>query len=237
MYNEIMGVDSMRLLIVEDHQKINDLLTTFARQDQHEVIQARNAEDAMKALSKQSFDVIITDLMLPDMQGEELIAKIRANSDVYIMVISAKIDVPGRIDVLSLGADDYVTKPFSVEEVMAKLKNVAKRVVVHQPIIHAYNHGSLKIYPLSREVVSFGVSVTLTKYEYNVLWQLASHPSKIYSRDELLETCFDESEAFDRVIDVYIKNIRKKLNDESANPSCIKTHYGLGYQFVGKKDD
>lgn len=227
----------MRLLIIEDHRKINDLLARFARQDGHETAQAFSAEEALLLLADRPFDALVTDLMLPDMQGEELIARIRRQSDVYIMAVSAKIDVRGRVDVLSLGADDYVTKPFSVEEVMAKLKNVAKRVVSHAPVIRSYGNGALKITPFRREVSLGGRSVELTRFEYDVLWHLASHPARIFTRDEIIDACFRDSEAFDRVIDAHVKNIRRKLNDSAADPRYIKTHYGVGYQFVGASDD
>ena len=227
----------MKILIVEDNRHIIQLLTQFARQDGHHVVQTLNAEAAIKQLSNQKFDIIITDLMLPDMQGEELINHIRKVSDIYIIVISAKIDIHEKLDVFSLGADDYITKPFSVEEVMAKLKNLEKRIITHVPIIQSYNHGKLKIHPLEREVWVDDKLIVLTHYEYNILWQLISNRFRTYSRDQLIEACFTESDAFDRIIDVYIKNLRKKLNDDALNPSYIKTLYGIGYQFIGEYDD
>ncbi len=227
----------MRILIVEDHQKIRDLLSMFAKQDGHHAVLAKSAEEALQVLAKELFDVIITDLMLPDIQGEELIKRIRATSDVYIMVISAKIDIHERLDVLSLGADDYLTKPFSVEEVMAKLKNVQKRIVTHRPVIRSFYQGELRLIPLSREVEFKQQKVTLTKSEFDVLWHLVNHHHKVFSRDELQSYISMDSEAFDRVIDAYIKNIRKKLDDDATQPRYIKTHYGVGYQFVGESDD
>jgi len=227
----------MRILIVEDHQKIRDLLGLFAKQEGHHATLAKSAEEALSILSKGGFDVIITDLMLPDIQGEELIKKIRFSSDVYIMVISAKIDIDARLDVISLGADDYIIKPFSVEEVMAKLKNVQKRMVTHHPIIRSFYQGELRLIPLSREVEFKQRLVTFTKSEFDVLWHLVNHHHKVFSRDELINYVSQDSEAFDRVIDAYVKNIRKKIGDDAIHPHFIKTHYGIGYQFVGEQDD
>lgn len=227
----------MKILIIEDHKKINDLLTLYARQDGHEVEQAFCGEQALIVIHEKHFDAIITDLMLPTMQGEELIRIIRLISDVYLVVISAKVDIKDKLNVLTLGVDDYLTKPFSVEEVMAKLKNIEKRIENKNPLIHSYNRGELLIYPLTREIFSHHQVIDLTRYEYDVLWHLASHRERIYSRDDLIQTCFEDSDAFDRVIDAYIKNIRKKLNDDARNSTYIKTHYGLGYQFVGELDD
>jgi DNA-binding response OmpR family regulator len=227
----------MRLIVIEDHRKINDLLARFARQDGHEVLQAFSAEEGLALLSVRPVDAIITDLMLPDLQGEDLIATIRKGSDVYIMVISAKIDVRERVDVLTLGADDYLTKPFSIDEVMVKLKNLEKRIVTREPVIRSFVGGALKIIPFRREVRLDGAVVDLTASEYDLFWQLAGHPQRIFTRDEILAACFGESEAFDRVIDVHVKNIRKKLNDAANEPRFIRTHYGVGYQFAGKSDD
>lgn len=226
----------MKTLIVEDYPKINQLLAMYARNDGHEVKQVYNGEEALAAVHHEKFDIILLDLMLPGIQGEELIKQIRKVSDVYIVVLSAKIDIKDRVDVITLGADDYMIKPFSIEEVMAKLKNVEKRLVVNLPIFYTFNHSHLKVLPLSREVLVNNQLINLTQYEYDVLWHLLSHPNVVFSRDMIIEQCFLDSDAYDRVIDVFIKNIRKKI-DLNSELSYIKTHYGIGYQFVGVKDE
>lgn len=226
----------MKLLIVEDYRKINQLLAAFASEEGHVAKQVYDAESALEAIKHENFDVILLDLMLPHMQGEELIQHIRKKSDVYIIVLSAKIDVKDRVDVITIGADDYMTKPFSIEEVMAKLKNVEKRLTIYHPTIYTYHQEHLKVIPLSREVFVNHQLVNLTQYEYDVLWHLLSHPNIVFSRDMIIEQCFFDSEAYDRVIDAFVKNIRKKI-DESPENSYIKTHYGVGYQFVGVLDE
>jgi DNA-binding response OmpR family regulator len=226
----------MKTLIVEDYPKINQLLAMYARNDGHEVKQVYNGEEALAAVHHEKFDIILLDLMLPGIQGEELIKQIRKVSDVYIVVLSAKIDIKDRVDVITLGADDYMIKPFSIEEVMAKLKNVEKRLVVNHPTIYTFNHSHLKVLPLSREVFVHNQLINLTQYEYDILLHLLSHPNIVFSRDMIIEQCFSNSDAYDRVIDVFIKNIRKKI-DFSSEKSYIKTHYGIGYQFVGVKDE
>ncbi|PKK87497.1 MAG: DNA-binding response regulator [Tenericutes bacterium HGW-Tenericutes-8] len=226
----------MKILIVEDYPKINQLLAMYARNDGHEVKQVYNGEEALAAVHHEKFDIILLDLMLPGIQGEELIKQIRKVSDVYIIVLSAKIDIKDRVDVITLGADDYMIKPFSIDEVMAKLKNVEKRLVVNHPTIYTFNHSHLKVLPLSREVFVHNQLINLTQYEYDILLHLLSHPNIVFSRDMIIEQCFSNSDAYDRVIDVFIKNIRKKI-DFSSEKSYIKTHYGIGYQFVGVKDE
>ena len=226
----------MNVLVVEAYPKINQLLAMYARNDGHEVKQVYNGEEALAAVHHEKFDIILLDLMLPGIQGEELIKQIRKESDVYIIVLSAKIDIKDRVDVITLGADDYMIKPFSIEEVMAKLKNVEKRLVVNHPTIYTFNHSHLKVLPLSREVFVHNQLINLTQYEYDILLHLLSHPNIVFSRDMIIEQCFSNSDAYDRVIDVFIKNIRKKI-DFYSEKSYIKTHYGIGYQFVGVKDE
>jgi DNA-binding response OmpR family regulator len=226
----------MKILIVEDHIKINYLLASFARGENHDVFQAYTAEEAFKALNQENYDLIITDLMLPKLQGEDLIKEIRKISDIYIMVISAKTDIDDKIDVLSLGADDYITKPFSVKEVMIKLSRIENRLVKQKPLLVSFYQGLLKIHPLKRQVYFDGDEVNLTKNEYDLLWFLVTHNKQVFSRDQLINQLFSNSQAYDRVIDAYIKNIRKKLSNNNHHPQIIKTHYGLGYQFVGEED-
>lgn len=227
----------MKILIVEDHLKINELLAKFAKSEKHQVFQAYTAEQGLVALKSNNFDLVITDLMLPNLQGEDLIKRIRKESDIYIIVISAKTEMDDKIDVLKLGADDYLTKPFSVKEVMIKLKNIEKRIGKVNPSQFSYYNGELVIDPEIREVFYQKEKVKLTNYEFEVLMLLINHPKHIFSRAQIIEQLFSESEAYDRVIDVYIKNIRKALDEDVFKPRYIKTHYGVGYQFVGEKDD
>lgn len=225
----------MKLLIVEDYPKINHLLATYARKHEHEVVQVYDGEQALNAIQSQKFDVIVLDLMLPDIQGEDLIRHIRRFSDVYIIVVSAKIDVENRIDVITIGADDYITKPFSIDEVMAKLKNVEKRLLIRHPTIFSFNQSHLQVIPSRREVLVNHQVISLTPYEYDLLYHLLSNPNMVFSRDMIIEQCYRDSEAYDRVIDVFVKNIRRKI-DPSPYHSYIKTHYGVGYQFIGVPD-
>ncbi|MGE4572459.1 MAG: response regulator transcription factor [Candidatus Izemoplasmatales bacterium] len=224
----------MKILIVEDHIKINYLLASFARSENHQVTQAYNVEDALTFLNQDAFDLIITDLMLPKMQGEDFIKEIRKVSDIYILVISSKSDMEDKLDVLRLGVDDYITKPFSVKEVMIKLNQIEKRMTSKASLVVSVFHGKIKIFPLSREIYVDDKNITLTKNEYDLFWFLVQHKHQVFSRDQLLNHLFSESDAYDRVIDVYIKNIRKKF---SVQDELIKTHYGLGYQFVGDVDE
>ena len=227
----------MKILIVEDHYTINNLLARFARSDNHVVSQVYNVEDALKVLALDKFDVIITDLMMPNLQGEDLIKQVRKISDIYIIVISAKVDIEEKIDVLKLGADDYLTKPFSVEEVMIKLKNVSVRLNQKHPLFFSFNHGELLVYPLKRQVIVKGEAIELTPYEYDTLYFLIKNTKQVLTRDQIINSLDNDSLATDRVIDAFIKNLRKKLDCHVNDPKYIKTHYGVGYEFIGEEDD
>lgn len=227
----------MRILVIEDSVKINHMLTTFLKQLGYQVFQAYSGEEGVELFAKYSFDLVLTDLMLPNMQGEDLIRWIKRQSNCYIIAISAKSTLEDRLDVLHLGADDFIIKPFSIEEVLAKCQNIEKRVIAEEERVVSFNQGLFCIYPKQRKVMVGQQEVNLTKHEFNILWQLAKHRNSIHSREQLLDSCFEEPDAFDRVIDVHIKNIRKKLNVSPQMNGWIKTEYGVGYQFIGTFDD
>lgn len=226
----------MRILIVEDYPKIGSMIALAAMQDGHLAERAESAEEALERLKVRHFDCIVLDLMLPKMQGEELIRRIRRYSDVYIVVLSAKIETKDKLGALTLGADDYMTKPFSLEELLAKLKNLEKRLVVKKPVRRSFRQGDLVVFPMTREAYKNEQPLSLTRTEFDILDHLTYHPNVIFTRDALMEQCMYDSEAYDRVVDVFIKNLRKKIDDPDPSESYIRTIYGIGYQFVGDAD-
>lgn len=227
----------MRLLIVEDSVKINNLMTTYAKQEGYDVISVFDAADALDILSDKKIDCVITDLMMPKMQGEDLIKTLREVSNVFIIVVTAKSALQDKLDVLNLGADDYLVKPFSIDELLLKLKNINTRVQTTKPTLLSFNNGMLKLSLLEPRVLVRDEKITLTHHEYQVLKLLVTHEGQTLSRDQIIDHVFTESDAFDRMIDVYIKNLRKKLHDNAKDARFIKTVYGGGYQFVGERDD
>lgn len=225
------------LLVVEDNQKINDLITLYLSQEGHTVFSALSAEEGLEIFNKEKIDLMVTDLMLPEMSGEELVEEVRKKSDCYIIIVTAKIHIDDKLIGLKLGADDYIVKPFSTEELLLKIQNFLKRKVSVSNILSFYD-GELVISKGSNIVQFKGNPVEFTGNEYLLLVHLASNKTQIYSREQLLDTCFNgDNEVFDRIIDVYIKNIRKKLQEDTKKPRYIKTIYGLGYMFVGELDD
>jgi DNA-binding response OmpR family regulator len=226
----------MHILIIEDNLKINHLITLYCNQEGYQTTSVFSAEEGLKVLNEKQIDLVITDLMLKNMTGEAFIKKIRENSTVYIIVVSAKTDILERLDVLQLGADDYLTKPFSLEELMIRIKNVSQRIIKSNKNITTFNNQHLIINALNQEIQVLGEKVDLTYAEYQIILTLVKHHNQVLTREQIIELTNLNSEAFDRVIDAHIKNIRKKIKDDSKNPRLIKTIYGGGYKFVGDKD-
>ncbi len=225
------------VLIVEDNLKINELITLYCKQDGYNVFSAISAEEGLTYFEDNEIDLIVTDLMLPSMSGEDFVRLVRDKSDVYIIILTAKIHIDDKLSGLKLGADDYLIKPFSTEELLLKIKNFLSRSKGTPEKLSLYNE-ELVLQLNSNMAMFKGNDIEFTANEYKILMYMATHKRQIYSREQLLEYCFGNSiEVFDRIVDVYIKNIRKKLNEDSKNPKYIKTIYGLGYMFVGEFDD
>lgn len=227
----------MRILILEDHPKINSLLKTLCEQEGYTSQSAFTLQEAILMWDFSPFDVVLVDLMLPDGNGEEFIRHARATSQCYIIVITAKTEVTSKLSALTLGADDYLTKPFSLDEVAIKLSNLLKRNRLSTPNKISFNMGKLVILPEERKVLIDGNPIEFTPNEFDILHYLYTHNHRVVSRIELFQSLLTESNAYDRIIDTYIKVIRQKLHDSKIEPRFIKTHYKLGYQFIGVTDE
>jgi two-component system OmpR family response regulator len=188
-------------------------------------------------LLKPGYDLIILDLMLPDMEGETLCGTIRQSSDLPIIILTAKGSEDERVRGLGLGADDYVVKPFSPRELVARVKAHLRRSQRKENQILSFNHGGLKISIPSMEVKSRDNLVGLTRTEFKILVYLAQKPEVVLSRLQLINSVLGYNfEGYERVIDAHIKNIRHKIEEDPQNPLYIKTIYGAGYKFVGLPD-
>ena len=225
------------ILIVEDSIEINNLIYEKLLDNNYRAFRAFNAFEAMDIFNENEIDLVITDLMLPIKQGEDLIKDIRNKSSVYIIIISAKVDLENRLEGLTIGADDYVVKPFSAEELILKINNYFKRKSYKENRV-SLNHGNF-LFEYNNNIVTINnQKVELTSVEYLMLEALIRNSNQILSRQQLLESGFqNEHDVYDRVIDVHIKNIRAKFKVIDKEIEYIKTVYGLGYMFVGGKDD
>jgi len=224
-----------KILIVEDERQISEILTAYLEKEGFTVTTADTGRKAIKLL-KGGFDLIILDLMLPDIQGEEVCESVRNDSDIPILMLTAKSDEEDRIRGLGMGADDYVVKPFSPREVVARVKALLRRTKKDRDELR-FNKGDLVINPSTMETKKTGETVTLTPTEFRILQTLAERPGQVFTRLQLVNTILGyDFEGYDRTIDAHIKNIRQKIENNPRSPVYIKTVYGVGYKFTGQVD-
>jgi DNA-binding response OmpR family regulator len=220
---------------VEDHPEINRILCDTLRRHGYVVVSTDNAIDALSLFRAQSFQCVITDLRLPVKSGEELVEDIRRISQVHIIVVTAKATTKDKLDVLRLGADDYLYKPFLPEEVRYKVDNLFAKL--NTSSIRSFQNEDLVVRQNDPTIHVGGEAVELTSVEYRMLEYLIDHPHQVIKRSTFLDVMYDQEEdVYDRVVDVHIKNIRKKLRAHTSVP-YIKTVYGLGYSFEGDRDE
>ena len=226
-----------KILVVEDEKKISDIVRAYLEKEGFRVSVAETGGEGLKAL-KDSPDLIILDLMLPDMQGEELCKTVREGSDVPVIMLTARSGEEDRIKGLGLGADDYVIKPFSPRELVARVKAHLRRAVSTRKKIYSYNGGALKIDIEKHEAFHDGSQVVLTPTEFRILLSLAENPGRVLSRDQLVNIVLGyDFEGYDRTIDAHVKNLRHKVEKNSRSPEFIQTVYGMGYKFTGAPDE
>lgn len=227
---------AQRVFIVDDEPMIIEVLRDYLHKEGYDVHSAVNGAEALKKIREIRPDFIILDLMLPDIPGEEICRRVREESDVPIMMLTAKTAEEDRIKGIVTGADDYVVKPFSPREVVVRMQAILRRVGSadsKQRLI--FNEGELVIDIPRNEVTVKGEPVNLTPIEFKLLAGMAGHPGRVYSRSDLLAVVLgDIYEGYERSIDVHIKNLRKKIEVDSKNPIYILTVFGVGYKFGGQ---
>ena len=225
------------ILIVDDEVKITEVVKSYLENSGYLTACAYDGKNAMSLFEKLSPALIILDLMLPDMSGEDICREIRKKSRVPIIMLTAKIEDADIIGGLGIGADDYLTKPFSPRQLVARVEAVLRRVSSEAvPLTNefSFNDGDLVIDGLRHEIRKNGQLVALTPNEYKILMTMMKYPSKVFTREELIELALgDDYDGFDRVIDTHIKNIRQKLCDDGRAPRYILTVHGTGYRFGG----
>jgi len=228
-------MDGKRILIVEDEAEIADIVRAYLEREGFKVFIAKDGKTALSVL-KRGFDLIILDLMLPDIQGEEICKAIRGDSDIPIIILTAKSDEETKIKGLGIGADDYIVKPFSPRELVARIKALIRRA--YNSRRYSFNNRDLIIDVNRFEVKKGGSLITLTQTEFNLLRYLAEHPDQIFTRLQLVNIILGyDFDGYDRTIDAHIKNIRHKIEDDPREPVYIKTIYGVGYKFIGIPDE
>lgn len=232
-YTAFMGKGS--ILIVEDEKKIADITRAYLERDGFTVTHADTGEKALSLL-KNGYDLVVLDLMLPDMDGEEICTLLRQDSDVPIIMLTAKSAEEERVKGLGIGADDYVVKPFSPKELVARVKALLRRTKKPSKT-RSFNRGALLIDVERHEVRRDGEPVTLTPTEFKILQVLAERPQAVLSRLQLVNAVQGyDFEGYERTIDAHVKNLRQKIEKTPRQPEFIKTVYSLGYKFIGNPD-
>jgi len=231
--------DLKRILVVDDEEKIVEVVKSYLENSGYIVYSAFSGRQAMEMYEKVNPSLIILDLMLPDLSGEEICKVIRRRSSVPIIMLTAKVEEEDVLRGLDIGADDYVTKPFSPRQLVARVGALLRRVsgeTVPLSGIISFNDGALIIDTLRYEVRKGEKIINLTPYEFKLLLTLVKFPSKVFTREELINLVFGEDfEGYNRTVDTHIKNLRQKIEDDTKNPKYIITVHGIGYRFGGDK--
>lgn len=230
----------MHVLVVDDERSILDIIEAYLKTKNHRVSRAETGQTALEIVEVEDIDFIILDIMLPDLSGWEVCQRVRDTSAVPIILLTAKSTEQDVLKGLNMGADDYIKKPFSPNELLARMEAVFRRSgsAKENEAKWSFDNRQLVIYPEQMEVEAAGEAVNLTHTEFQLLKLMAEHPKQAFSREHLLESVKGlEASAMDRVIDSHIKNLRAKVEADPKQPTLILTVHGVGYRFGGKRDE
>ncbi|NOW04229.1 response regulator transcription factor [Clostridium beijerinckii] len=220
------------ILIIEDEKSVSDVVKAYLEREGYGVYSTENGLDGIEVFRKERIDLVILDLMLPDIDGEEVCKILRKISDVYIFMLTAKSTLSDKIEGLNIGADEYLTKPLSPRELTARVNALFRRVRTRKENVLSFNNNKLIIDFDKRLVKLSGEEISLTPNEFDILYILASNQGKVFTREAIIERAFGiEFDGSDRSIDVHIKNLRKKIEEDTKSPQYIVTVTKIGYKF------
>jgi DNA-binding response OmpR family regulator len=230
-------VSGKKVLVVDDDIKTVELVKLYLNRDGYRVLTANNGNDALQIARENHPELIVLDLMLPGISGLDVCRTLRAESDVPIIMLTALTTDDDRLTGLDLGADDYVTKPFSPRELAARVRAVLRRLPGERGP-EKIEHGALTVNFLKHEAFLEGKPLNLTPIEFKLLGALVKEPGRVFSRAQIIEKALgDDFDGFDRTIDVHILKLRRKLEPDPHNPRYIKTIYGAGYKLLENNGD
>lgn len=221
------------ILIIEDEEKVSEVIKAYLIKEGYNVYCTTKGLEGIELFSKINFKLVILDLMLPDIDGEDVCKALRRISDVYIFMLTAKVGLSDKIEGLNIGADEYLTKPLSPRELTARINALFRRVNEEDEIL-SFDNGNLQIDNNKRIVILKGKEITLTPNEFDILYALVTNNGNVLNREQLIDKVYGlDFDGFERTIDVHIKNLRKKIEDDTKNPRYIVTVTRLGYKFGG----
>jgi DNA-binding response OmpR family regulator len=220
------------VLVVDDEPIVREVVVRYLEREGYQTLEAGDGDLARRLLEQHSPGLVVLDVMLPGTDGLELCRWIRARSDLPIIMLTARGDEADRIVGLELGADDYVTKPFSPRELAARVRTVLRRSAPETVRAEQLASGDLVIDARTREVTKAGIDLHLTVKEFDLLWFLARHPRQVFSRDQLMDRVWGYAAALDTgTVTVHVRRLREKIEDDPSHPRHLQTVWGVGYRF------
>ncbi len=221
-----------KILVVDDDASIVETVRAYLREAGYEVFTARDGNSALSEYRRQKPDLLVLDVMMPEMDGFEVVRTLRRDSAVPVILVTARVEESDRLVGLELGADDYVTKPFSPRELVARVKAVLRRAQGEPVRAEILGEGAISLNRQAHTVTVHGVLVDLTPTEFALLDTLMQNPGVVLTRLQLIELALGYSyEGYDRTVDAHIKNLRRKLKQSPTDPEYVTTVYGIGYRF------
>jgi DNA-binding response OmpR family regulator len=220
------------VLVVDDEPIVRDVVVRYLQREGYETLEAGDGLDAQELLLSHEPSLVVLDLMLPGMDGLQLCQWIRSRSELPVIMLTARAEEADRIVGLELGADDYLTKPFSPRELAARVRTVLRRARQTAGSSERIVNGDLALDAGAREVTKAGRPLRLTAKEFDLLWFFASHPRRVFSRDQLMDRVWGYEPAFDTgTVTVHVRRLREKIEDDPSKPRHLETVWGVGYRF------
>lgn len=222
------------ILVVDDERSISEVVSLYLTRAGYRVKIANDGQAALRELAKQMPDLVVLDLMLPGVDGMEITRRLRAEGDTPIIMLTARREEADRILGLEMGADDYVVKPFSPQELVSRVRAVLRRAhgAPQESTERALQFDDILIDPMTRLVTVNSTEIALTAKEFDLLWFLANHPRQVFNREQLLDRVWGETDYIDpSTVTVHVRRVREKIEPDAANPRHIHTVWGVGYKF------
>jgi DNA-binding response OmpR family regulator len=221
------------VLVVDDEPIVREVVVRYLEREGYATLEADDGDDARALVERESLDLVVLDVMLPGTDGLELCRWIRAHSELPVIMLTARGEEADRIVGLELGADDYVTKPFSPRELAARVRTVLRRARAAETPSERLSFGDVELDAATRDVQKAGVEVRLTAKEFDLLWFLASHPRRVFGRDQLMSRVWGYEAALDTgTVTVHVRRLREKIETEPSEPLHLQTVWGVGYRLA-----